>query len=114
MKDRRFSNPRPTQYGRIGHPGPIDRKLVRCAGITFEDRQEGKKWTYRMYEAYRDQWPECEVWTVQVLIPVEKQSARGVGYSNQRPIPEEHVPQEVREFALAHLVRMRLNGQVRA
>ena len=47
-----------TTSGRIGHPMAMERKLVRCAGVTFEDKKEDKRWTYRRYEAYRDQWPE--------------------------------------------------------
>jgi hypothetical protein len=110
---RRFCNPKVTQFGRIGHPAPLDRKMVRCAGVTFEDRQEGTKWTLRKYDPYPPDWPAMDVWTMQQLIPVEQQSKRGVGYSNQRPVPEEFVPDDVKEFGIAQLVRMRLNGQVR-
>ena len=113
-EQRRLCNPKPTQYGRIGHPAAIDRKLVRCAGVTFEDRQEGKKWTYRKYDAYKDQFPAMDVWTVQVLLPVRKQRQSMEGYGPQTPVREEDVPGEVRDFAVAHLVRMRLNGQVRS
>jgi hypothetical protein len=110
---RRFCNPKFTKFGRIGHPAPLDRKLVRCAGLMFEDRFEGKKWTYRKYEAYDDLWPEVDVWTVQVLLPVKKQGALSLeGYGNQTPVPEEEVPEEVKQYARAELVRLRLTGKV--
>ena len=111
---RRFSNVRATQFGRVGHPAPLDRKLVKCAGVTFEDRKEGKMYTFRKYEAYRDEWPEVDVWTVRDLLPVKDQDSRmrGIGYGNQRKVEEADVPAEVREFALAMLVQFRLQGRV--
>lgn len=113
-EQRRFFNPKPTKYGRIGHPAALDRKLVRCAGVTFIDKKEGKKWTFRMYEKYRDQWPELAVWTVQILMPTNTRAHTPDGYGPQTKVEEEDVPGEVREFALACLVRFRLNGQVYA
>jgi len=112
---RRFCNPKVTTFGRIGHPAPLDRKMVRCAGVTFEDRQEGRKWTFRKYDAYRDLWPAVEVWTVQVLLPVRQQRKGPTvsGYGPQTPVTFEAVPDEVREYAMAELVRLRLRGEVR-
>jgi hypothetical protein len=96
--------------GRIGHPAPLGRKMVRCVGVVFEDRWEGKKWTLRMYEAYRDEWPAVDVWTVQRLSPASHQ---GTVYENQRPVGEDGVPEEVKAHALAELVKLRLRGMVR-
>jgi hypothetical protein len=113
---RRFNNPKPTMWGRIGHPAPLDRKLVRCAGVTFEDRQTGQMWTLRKYEAYSNEWPEVDVWTVRDLLPVKDQDKRnrGMGYGNQRKVEEADVPADVREFALSTLVMFRLRGRVHA
>jgi hypothetical protein len=112
---RRFCNPRLTQMGRIGHPIAIQRKLVKCVGVTFEDRQEGKLWTFRKYDAYSTEWPAMDVWTVQVLVPVKMQGrfTKTAGYGPQTPVPEEEVPEEVTQFAMAELVRQRLLGRVR-
>ena len=112
---RRFCNPKVTQFGRIGHPGAIERRLVRCAGVTFEDRQLGRKWTYRKYDAYNNLWPAMDVWTVQTLSPVSRQEGvRGQAYGNQSRVEEQYVPEEVKAFAVAELVRLRLRGKVRA
>jgi len=112
---RRFYNPRLTMQGRIGHPGPIDRKLVKCVGVIFEDRQEGKMWTFRKYDAYGTLWPEVDVWTVQVLVPVKMQGrfTKTAGYGPQTAIIVTDVPEEVKQFAMAELVRNRLLGKVR-
>lgn len=112
---RRFGVATLTSSGRIGHPGALDRKLVKCVGVTFEDRQEGKKWTFRKYDAYRNLWPAVEVWTVQVLLPVRQQRKGPTvsGYGPQTPVTFEAVPDEVREYAMAELVRLRLKGEVR-
>ena len=110
---RRFGRPMRTVFGRIGHPGAIDRRLVRCAGVAFEDRQEGKLWTFRKYEAYGPDWPPMDVWTVRVLIPVKRQGrVSGEAYGIQTPVTAEAVPEEVVRFALAELVKMRMKGQV--
>ena len=113
MTNRRFCTPKVTRYGRIGHPGAIDRKLVPCVGVVFEDRREGCKWTFRMYEAYGPDWPAMDVWTVQRLMPVNRQGgSRSEAYGNQQSITVEAVPEDVQAFAMAELVRLRLKGKV--
>ena len=83
--------------------------------MTFEDRFEGKKWTLRKYEAYGPDWPPMDVWTVQTLVPVFRQgSHHHDAYSHQARIEEQYVPDEVKAFAVAELVRLRLRGKVRA
>jgi hypothetical protein len=115
MTNRRFCTPKVTKFGRIGHPGAIERRLVPCVGVTFEDRAFGKKWTFRMYAAYGKDWPPMDVWTVQVLTHVNsKAHDRGVAYGNQVKVEEADVPADVRAFALAELVRLRLRGKVHA
>jgi hypothetical protein len=111
MRQARFGKSHVTTMGRIGHPAPLGRKMVRCVGVVFEDRWEGKKWTLRMYEAYRDEWPAVDVWTVQHLEGAHRD--RGSVYSNQRPVGEDRVPDEVKAHALAELVKLRLRGEVR-
>jgi hypothetical protein len=114
VKQARFTRPQVTTSGRIGHPVALDRKLVKCAGVSFEDRWEGKRWTFRKYDAYRDLYPAMDIWTVQVLLPVKLQRGPGTsGYGPQTPVTEEAVPDEVKEYAMAQLVRLRLKGEVR-
>jgi hypothetical protein len=90
--------------------------MVKCAGVTFEDRHLGKKWTLRMYEAYGRDWPPMDVWTVQVLVHVRQQGrfTKTGGYGPQTRVEEAEVPDEVKTFALAELVRLRLVGKVHA
>ena len=115
MTNRRFCTPKVTRYGRIGHPGAVERRLVRCAGVTFEDRAFKKKWTYRKYEAYGPDWPAMDVWTVQVLLTVKRKGQIvGDTFGPQTPVRDEDVPADVRAFALAELVRLRLSGKVSA
>ena len=111
----RFFKVRVTTHGRIGHPGAIDRKLVKCVGLKFEDRATNKEWTFRKYDAYGPDWPAMDVWTVSVLLPVNaKDRTRGMAYGPQTPVTVEAVPEEVVAFAIAELVRLRLRGEVRA
>jgi hypothetical protein len=112
VRERRFTNPKKTSFGRIGHPAPLDRKLVRCIGVTFGDVKLDRKWTFRRYEAYRDEWPEVDVWTVQVLIYPTRRGQIVPQHGPQTAIDESEVPIEVREFAWAELVRLRLRGRV--
>ena len=109
---RRFTNPKKTTFGRIGHPAPLDRKLVRCVGVTFGDQKLQKKWTFRRYEAYRDEWPQVDVWTVQVQMLPTRRGQTVPAWGPQTPVGEDYVPDEVKQFAWAELVRLRLRGQV--
>lgn len=113
MRQARFGRTHVTTMGRIGHPAPLGRRMVRCVGVVFEDRWEGRKWTLRMFEAYGDEWPAVDVWTVQTLSPVWRDYNASTVYGNQRPITFEAVPDEVRAHAMAELVRLRLKGEVR-
>jgi hypothetical protein len=109
---RRFRNPKKTGFGRIGHPAALDRKLVRCIGVTFSDDMLRKKWTFRRYEAYRDEWPEVDVWTVQVQMLPTRRGQTVPGWGAQTPVREQDIPDEVKQFAWAELVRLRLRGKV--
>jgi hypothetical protein len=111
----RFVNHELTKMGRIGHPVAVTRKLVKCAGVAFEDRATNKRWTFRMYEAYGDEWPAMDIWTVQVLTYVNsKERNRGMAYGPQTPVDALAVPEEVRDHAMAELVKLRLRGAIRA
>ena len=111
---RRFVNHELTKMGRVGHPIAISRKLVKCAGVAFEDKATGKRWTFRMYEAYGDEWPAMDIWTVQVLAYVNsKDRMRGMAFGPQTKVEEADVPTEVREHAIAELVKLRLKGAIR-
>jgi hypothetical protein len=98
-----------TERGRIGHPGAIDRKLVRCVGVTFEDYARSCTWTFRMYEAYGPDWPAMDVWTVRYQVD---RGPKGFSLSNQAPVATDDVPEVVRAHALSELVRLRLRGKV--
>jgi hypothetical protein len=111
---RRFTNPKRTLWGRIGHPGAIERRLVRCGGVTFGDQMLRKKWTFRRYEAYGQDWPAMDVWTVQVQIAPTRRGQIIPGWGPQTPVREADVPEEVKEFAWAELVRMRMKGRLHA
>lgn len=111
---RRFTNPKATKFGRIGHPGAIERRLVRCAGVTFGDQMLHKKWTFRRYEAYGKDWPAMDVWTVQISLPPTRKGQTIPGWGTQTPVREADVPAEVKEFAWAELVRLRMKGVIHA
>jgi hypothetical protein len=111
---RRFTNPKRTLWGRIGHPAALDRKLVRCAGVTFGDMMLRKKWTFRLYEAYRDEWPETNVWTVQEQMLPTRRGQTVPGWGPQTRVNEADVPDEVKQFAWAELVRLRMRGRINA
>ena len=97
--------------GRIGHPGAIGNKMVKCAGVMFEDRATRKKWTYRKYDAYSEAWPEMDIWTVQVIVPSRSRNRDIPTWGPQTPVREQDVPDDVRAYALAQLVRLRLRGE---
>ena len=53
------------------------------------------------------------MWTVQVLLPVSRLRPTVKGYGPQTPVMEADVPEEVKAYAIAELVRLRLHGLVR-
>jgi hypothetical protein len=103
-----------TERGRIGHPGAIDRKLVRCIGVTFEDRRLRCSWTFRMYEAYGPNWPAMDVWTVREETQKKHKGVYHPILGNQRVVEADDVPEVVKAHAMSELVRLRLRGKLSA
>lgn len=115
---RRFTNPKPTKSGRIGHPvntSPTTydgkSKMIPCAGVVFGDQALNCKWTYRIYAPAHGH-PQLEV-----LLQSKMEARRINGYQSWSPntvVDIDFAPQEVVEFALAEIVRFRLRGRLPA
>jgi len=82
--------------------------MIRCAGVIFNDTSTKTRWTLRIFDPY-ETWPGVTVW---LMSKAEHPDHYG-GYSAygvNTVCPEADVPDEVREFAMANLVRFRLKG----
>lgn len=109
---RRFRNPKPTKFGRIGHPEAEGNKMFRCAGVIYVDNITNNRWCLRVYFP-TEATPELVVWT-RAVWRGDNHPRYASGFAPQEVIPAGNIDEEVKQFGWSELVRLRLTGRLSA